>query len=68
MRITSEYRAKTLDELGKEIKELKKHLFRLRMQKSIGQLDNAAQIKETRKKIARALTIIGEKKRDKDVI
>jgi large subunit ribosomal protein L29 len=48
------------DLLGKE-KELREQIFRLRFQKSIGQLDNALKIRETRRDIARVKTVLKEK-------
>ena len=45
---------------GKE-RELREQLFRLRLQKSIGQLDNAVKIRETRRDIARVKTVLREK-------
>jgi large subunit ribosomal protein L29 len=45
---------------GKQ-KELQEQLFRLRLQKSIGQLDDGLKIRQVRREIARVLTILGEK-------
>jgi large subunit ribosomal protein L29 len=45
---------------GKE-RELQEQLFRLRFQKSIGQLDNALKLRETRRDIARVKTVLKEK-------
>ncbi len=45
---------------GKE-KELSEQLFKLRFQKSIGQLDNALKLRETRRDIARVKTVLKEK-------
>ena len=45
--------------LGKE-KELREQLFRLRLQKAIGQLDNALKIRATRRDIARIKTVLKE--------
>ena len=42
-------------------KELQEQLFRLRLQKSIGQLDDGLKIRQTRREIARVLTILREK-------
>ena len=41
---------------GRKEKELQEQLFRLRFQKSIGQLDNALKLRETRRDIARVKT------------
>ncbi|HWX23726.1 MAG TPA: 50S ribosomal protein L29 [Vicinamibacteria bacterium] len=48
-------------ELHTKEKELQEQLFRLRLQKSIGQLDNAGKIRATRREIARVKTILKEK-------
>jgi large subunit ribosomal protein L29 len=49
------------DELKVKVGELSEQLFRLRIQKSIGQLDNALKIRSTRREIARIKTILREK-------
>ena len=48
-------------EIGAEEKKLQEQLFKLRLQKSLGQLDNALKIRETRRDIARVKTILKEK-------
>ena len=48
------------DVVAKE-KELQEQLFKLRFQKSIGQLDNALKLRETRRDIARVKTVLKEK-------
>jgi large subunit ribosomal protein L29 len=49
------------DELKAKERELKEQLFRLRVQKSIGQLDNAIKLRDTRRDIARVKTVLKEK-------
>ncbi len=49
------------DELRTREKELQEQLFRLRFQKSLGQLDNAIKIRETRRDIARVKTVLRQK-------
>ena len=49
------------DDLRTKEKELHEQLFKLRFQKSIGQLDNALKLRETRRDIARVKTILKEK-------
>ena len=49
------------DELRTKEKELREQLFRLRFQKSIGQLDNAGKIRDTRRDIARVKTVIRQR-------
>jgi large subunit ribosomal protein L29 len=52
-----ELRAKDAAGLATEVKELQKAHFNLRMQKATQQLNNTAQLKVTRRAIARAKTI-----------
>jgi large subunit ribosomal protein L29 len=49
------------DDLRTKEKELHEQLFKLRFQKSIGQLENALKLRETRRDIARVKTILKEK-------
>jgi large subunit ribosomal protein L29 len=57
---TSELRQKDAAGLATEIKELQKAHFNMRMQKATQQLTNTAQMKVTRRAIARAKTIEAE--------
>ena len=56
-----EIRAKTPEQLNEDLKELKDSLYQLRFQHSINQLDNPHKIVETKKDIARVLTVLREK-------
>ncbi len=56
-----ELRQLSSEELESKYEELMEQLFKLRIQKSIGQLDNPAKIKQVRKDIARILTILRER-------
>jgi len=58
---TSELRAKDVTGLQKEVSELLKAHFGLRMQKASQQLNNHSQLGKTRRDIARAKTILAEK-------
>ena len=49
------------DELRNKEKELQEQLFRLRFQKSIGQLDNAMKIRDVRRDIARVKSVLHER-------
>jgi large subunit ribosomal protein L29 len=60
---TSELRTKDVAALEKEVTALLKAHFGLRMQKATQQLTNNSQLGNTRRDIARAKTIIAEKKR-----
>jgi large subunit ribosomal protein L29 len=57
----SEYRDLSIEELVVKEKELSEALFNLKFQHATGQLDNTAQLKRTRKDIARVKTILVEK-------
>jgi large subunit ribosomal protein L29 len=57
----SELRAKDVAGLEKEVADLVKAHFGLRMQKATQQLNNHAQLRRTRRDIARAKTILAEK-------
>ena len=57
----SELRAKTGAELDKELLELLKAQFSLRMQHATQQLNDTSKLKSTRRAIARARTILREK-------
>jgi len=57
----SELRAKTEDELNKELNELMKAQFGLRMQLATQQLSNTSQKRKLRKDIARVRTVLREK-------
>jgi len=54
-------REMSVDNLRGKEKELQEQLFKLRFQKSIGQLDNALKLRETRRDIARVKTVLKEK-------
>ena len=58
----SEFRDLSIEELSVKEKELAESLFNLKFQHATGQLDNTAQLKRTRKDIARVKTILIEKR------
>ena len=58
----SELRTKTSEELEAMLKDLKSELFNLRFQHAINQLENPHKIADSKKDIARVMTIIAEKK------
>jgi large subunit ribosomal protein L29 len=60
---TSELRNKDVAGLEKEVADLLKAHFGLRMQKATQQLTNHATLGKTRRDIARAKTILAEKKK-----
>lgn len=55
-----ELRKKSNDELKEELQELLKEQFKLRMQKSSGQMSNPARFKIVRREIARVKTVMTE--------
>jgi large subunit ribosomal protein L29 len=57
----SEFRAKSGDDLQKELNELLKAQFGLRMQHATQQLSNTSQIRKVRRDIARVRTVLKEK-------
>ncbi len=59
---TKELRQKDVTALEAEVKSLQKAHFGLRMQKATQQLNNTATLRSTRRDIARAKTILAEKK------
>ena len=59
----SEFRRLSGEELKAKIASLEENLFRLRCNKTIGQLDDTSVIKKTRGDIARAKTVLNELKR-----
>lgn len=57
----SEFQAKDVPALKKELNDLLKAQFGLRMQVATQQLQNTSQIKKVRRDIARAKTVINQK-------
>ncbi|HHX95528.1 MAG TPA: 50S ribosomal protein L29 [Clostridia bacterium] len=57
----SEIRDLTTEELITKVGDLKRELFNLRFQLATGQLDNTGRIKEVKKSIARAKTVLRER-------
>ena len=60
----TELRQKDVDGLQAEIKALQKAHFGLRMQKGTQQLSNTSALGKTRRDIARAKTILAQKKKE----
>jgi large subunit ribosomal protein L29 len=57
----SEYRQKSDDDLNKELLELSREAFNLRMQAGSGQLSRFHQVKALRRDIARIKTVLTER-------
>jgi large subunit ribosomal protein L29 len=60
----NEYKNMSVEQLQKELKELKNELFKLRFQNSLNGLDNPKKITLVKKEIARVNTLITEKEND----
>ncbi len=61
-----ELQNKSYEELGKELLDLRKEQFNLRMQLGTGQLTRVHQFKVNRKNIARVKTLMNQKSSEKD--
>ncbi|MEE9343135.1 MAG: 50S ribosomal protein L29 [Gammaproteobacteria bacterium] len=59
----SELREKSVEDLGKELEQLLREQFTLRMQKGSGQLSRPDQVKKVRRTIAQVKTLMNEKAR-----
>jgi large subunit ribosomal protein L29 len=57
----AEFRDLGADELRQRVKDLDDQLFRLRIQKSMGQLEAAHKVKTVRRDLARVKTVLREK-------
>ncbi len=57
-----EIRELSTEELSSKVKELKLELFNLKLQKTLGQLQDTAKIRTVKRDIAKILTILTEKK------
>ena len=51
----------TVDELNTRLRDLRQESLHLRLQKSIGQLENSARIRQVRREIAQVLTALRAK-------
>jgi large subunit ribosomal protein L29 len=57
----SDLRARTADDLSQRVRELDDQVFRLRLQKSMGQAEAGHKIRPLRQELARVRTILREK-------
>ncbi len=57
-----EIREQSIDELRKTLGDLEETLFKLRFQRSTGQIEDPTKIRKVRKDIARVLTVISERR------
>ncbi|MDC9725588.1 MAG: 50S ribosomal protein L29 [Gammaproteobacteria bacterium] len=58
----SEIRAKSAEDIGKELEALHKEQFNLRMQNATGQLQRTSEMRRVSREIARIKTVINENK------
>lgn len=61
----ADLRAKSDEDLEKELNELSREAFNLRMQRGTGQLSRPSQFRAVRRDIARVKTIISERRASK---
>ena len=59
----TDVRAKTPDELGTMLLDLRKEQFNLRFQRATGQQEGVGRVRRVRRQIARVKTIMAEKQR-----
>lgn len=57
----SEMQSMSVEELSKNLADLKEELFNLRFQHAINQLDNPHRIDDVKKDIARVMTVMRQK-------
>jgi large subunit ribosomal protein L29 len=55
-------REQPLEELRKRLSDLEEQLFKLRFQKSTGQIEDPTRIRQVRRNIARVLTVMNERR------
>jgi large subunit ribosomal protein L29 len=60
----SELREKSVEELNKQLLDLREEQFKLRMQKSTGQLGQTHLLKQNQRDIARVKTVLTDKAGD----
>ena len=63
MKVT-DIRELTVDDLRARVKDLDDQLFRMRIQKSMGQLEAPGKVRDLRRDLARINTILREKARE----
>jgi len=55
-------REQSVEELNQKLSTLEEQLFKLRFQKSTGQIEDPTKIRTVRKDIARVLTVLNERR------
>ncbi|MDQ1350964.1 MAG: large subunit ribosomal protein [Acidobacteriota bacterium] len=61
---SKEIRSMTIDEIESKLTELQDKLFKQKIQKKMGQSENPFKIRDTRRDIARLITILAEKRKE----
>ncbi|MEQ8273859.1 MAG: 50S ribosomal protein L29 [Deltaproteobacteria bacterium] len=61
---STDLRTRTEEEIDGFIREKSEELFKLKFQHFTGQLENVTKMRHTRREIARAKTILSEKRKD----
>ncbi len=59
--LRAQVREQSMDELRKRLSDLEEQLFKLRFQKSTGQIEDPTRIRHVRRSIARVLTVINQR-------
>ncbi len=59
----SKLREQSDEELERQLHDLEEQLFKLRFQKSTGQIENPVKLREVRRDRARVLTVLNERRR-----
>jgi large subunit ribosomal protein L29 len=59
--VAEELRGMSAAEIGGHVRDLREQLFKLRFQKTTGQVESAARLSVVRRDIARALTVARER-------
>ena len=59
----SKLREQSDEELEQRLRDLEEQLFKLRFQKSTGQIENPVKLREVRRDRARVLTVLNERRR-----
>ena len=57
-----EIRELSVDDLKVKVKDLQDQVFRLRIQKAMGQLDASHKVRQLRRELARVKTVLTEKR------
>ena len=58
----NELREQSMEELNKRLSDFEEQLFKLRFQRSTGQIEDPTKIRDARRNIARVKTVINERR------